>query len=91
MFRHGLERDALVLGHEGRLEELLSFTVAFKNLFLKLKNVVPDLEREHLFKKEGWSATAVSAISGISKSQNHSPSVGCVLKQQPNENPDNEI
>ena len=53
MFRHGLERDALVLGHEGRLEELLSFTVAFKNLFLKLKNVVPDLEREHLFKKEG--------------------------------------
>lgn len=51
--RYGLEIVALLLGHESRLEELLRFTVVFKNLFLKLKNVVPDLEREHLFKKEG--------------------------------------
>lgn len=48
--RYGLETLVLLLGHEHRLEEL---TVVFKNLFLKLKNVVPDLAREHLLKKEG--------------------------------------
>lgn len=51
--RYGLETLALLLGHEDRLEELLRFTVVFKNLFLKLKNIVPDLEREHLVKKKG--------------------------------------
>lgn len=51
--RYGLERVALVLGHKNRLEELLRFTVVFKNLFLKLENVVPDLEREHALKKDG--------------------------------------
>lgn len=29
------------------------------------RNAVPDLEREHLLEKEGWSTTAVSTISGI--------------------------
>lgn len=50
--RYGLEIVALLLGHEDSLGELLRFAVVFKNLFLKLKNVVPDLEREHLLKKE---------------------------------------
>lgn len=50
--RYDLETVALLLGHEDRLEGLLRFTVVFKNLFLKLKNVVPDLEREHLLKQE---------------------------------------
>lgn len=49
--KHGLARAALVLGHEDRLEELQRFTVVFKNLFLRLKNVVPDLERRHLLKR----------------------------------------
>lgn len=75
--RYGLETLVLLLGHEHRLEEL---TVVFKNLFLKLKNVVPDLAREHLLKKEGWSTAAVSTIPGISGSQNHSLSTCHVLK-----------
>lgn len=47
--RYGLETLALLLGHE----ELLRFSVVFKNLLLKLKNVVPVLEREQLLEKEG--------------------------------------
>lgn len=89
--RYGLETVALLLGQEDRLEELLRFTVVFKSLFLKLKNVVPDLKREHLLKKEGGSTAAVSTISGISGSQNRSLSICHVLKQEQNESPNNAI
>lgn len=82
--RFGLETLALLLGHEDRLEELLRFTVVFKNLLLKLKKHCPRFGKGALTREGGVKYHSCQHHFRHSGSQNHSLLVLSLNKNKAN-------